>query len=86
MKPIPTGFDALDQWIGGGLRPGELVLLGGAQGVGKTTLCLQLARNIAARGDANVLYACYEHPEEYVLNRLLVQETIDPAAPARSRG
>jgi len=78
LKPIPTGFDALDQWIGGGLRPGELVLLGGAQGVGKTTLCLQLARNVAARGHANVLYACYEHPEEYVLNRLLVQETIDP--------
>src|SRR4051794_41212017 len=52
LKPIPTGFDALDQWIGGGLRPGELVLLGGAQGVGKTTLCLQLARNVAARRDA----------------------------------
>ena len=80
LKPIPTGFDVLDQWIGGGLRPGELILLGGAQGVGKTTLCLQLARNIAAGGGANVLYACYEHPEEYILNRLLVQETIDPTS------
>jgi replicative DNA helicase len=80
LRPIPTGFDALDHWIGGGMRPGELVLLGGAQGVGKTTLCLQMARNIASRGDANILYACYEHPEEYILNRLLVQETIDPSA------
>jgi replicative DNA helicase len=57
-----------------------LLLLGGAQGVGKTTLCLQTARNMAALGAANVLYACYEHPEEYILNRLLVQETIDPTA------
>lgn len=80
LHPIPTGFDALDQWTGSGLRQGELVLLGGAQGVGKTTLCLQMARNIAASGAANVLYACYEHPPEYILNRLLSQETIDPAA------
>lgn len=80
LRPIRTGFDAIDQWIGSGLRQGELLLLGGAQGVGKTTLCLQIARNIAASGEANVLYACYEHPPEYVLNRLLVQETIDPAA------
>jgi replicative DNA helicase len=80
LRPIRTGFEAIDQWIGNGLRQGELLLLGGAQGVGKTTLCLQIARNIAASGQANVLYACYEHPPEYVLNRLLVQETIDPAA------
>ena len=86
LRPIPTGFDALDQWIGGGLRQGELLLLGGSQGVGKTTLCLQVARNIAAAGEANVLYACYEHPEEYVLNRLLVQETIDPSVNGQVSG
>lgn len=86
LRPIPTGFDALDHWIGNGLRQGELLLLGGAQGVGKTTLCLQMARNIAAFGQANVLYACYEHPEEYVLNRLLVQETIDPTTAGAVHG
>jgi replicative DNA helicase len=86
LKPIPTGFDALDQWIGDGIRPGELLLLGGAQGVGKTTLCLQMARNIAAAGHANVLYSCYEHPDEYILNRLLVQESIDPSAPGKVTG
>lgn len=86
LRPIGTGFEALDHWIGGGIRQGELVLLGGAQGVGKTTFCLQIARNIAASGGANVLYACYEHPPEYILNRLLVQETIDPAAPGPAAG
>ncbi|HET7056886.1 MAG TPA: DnaB-like helicase C-terminal domain-containing protein [Thermomicrobiales bacterium] len=86
LLPIPTGFDVLDHWIGNGLRQGELLLLGGAPGVGKTTFCLQIARNIAAGGHANVLYACYEHPEEYVLNRLLVQETIDPGAPLAAGG
>jgi replicative DNA helicase len=86
LRPIQTGFDALDQWIGNGIRQGELLLLGGAQGVGKTTLCLQIARNIAASGESNVLYACYEHPPEYLLNRLLVQETIDPAATGPASG
>ena len=80
-RPIRTGFDALDYWTGNGLRQGELLLLGGAPGAGKTTLCLQMARNIAVSGQANVLYACYEHPPEYVLDRLLVQETINPASP-----
>ena len=30
----PTGFDPLDQALSGGLRSGELVLLGGPQGLG----------------------------------------------------
>jgi replicative DNA helicase len=77
-KAIPTGFPTLDAWISNGLKPGELLLLGGAPGVGKTTLCLQIARNIAASGAASVLYACYEHQAEYLLDRLLVQETVDP--------
>jgi len=85
-RPIQTGFDALDYWTGNGIRQGELLLLGGAPGAGKTTLCLQMARNIAVAGQANVLYACYEHPPEYVLDRLLVQETIDPALPGRVTG
>jgi hypothetical protein len=33
--PLPTGFDPLDGFIGGGLRKTELVLLGGSQGIGK---------------------------------------------------
>jgi replicative DNA helicase len=78
-RPIRTGFDQIDYWTGNGIRQGELLLLGGAPGAGKTTFCLQMARNIASTGQANVLYACYEHPAEYVLDRLLIQETINPA-------
>jgi replicative DNA helicase len=81
-RAIPTGFPVLDSWISNGLKPGELLLMGGAPGVGKTTLCLQMARNIAASGEAAVLYACYEHQAEYLLDRLLVQETINPTLPA----
>ena len=85
-RPMRTGFEVLDYWIGGGIRQGELFLLGGAPGAGKTTFCLQMARNIAMSGRANVLYACYEHPAEYVLDRLLVQETIKPGTSGLNAG
>jgi replicative DNA helicase len=66
----PTGFSPLDDVLGGGLRAGELTLVGGAQGLGKTTFALQIARNVAAAGGA-ALYVCYEHREQDVLERLL---------------
>ena len=74
-QPVPLGFTPLDKTIGTGLRPGEMLLIGGAQGTGKTTMALQMARNIASGGQANVLYICFEHDEEYLLNRLIALES-----------
>lgn len=71
--PIPTGFQALDHTLGGGVRAGDLVLVGGAPGVGKTIVALQWARNIALAG-GTVIYACYEHEESAMLGRLLALE------------
>ncbi len=74
-QPVPLGFTPLDKTIGMGLRPGELLLLGGAQGTGKTTAALQMARNVASAGQASVLYICFEHEEQYLLNRLIAMES-----------
>jgi replicative DNA helicase len=74
-EPVPLGMAPLDKMLGGGLRPGELMLIGGAQGTGKTTMALQMARNIASGGQANVLYLCFEHDEAYLMNRLIAMES-----------
>ena len=74
-QPVPLGFTPLDKTIGAGLRTGELLLIGGAQGTGKTTMALQMARNVASGGQANVLYICFEHDEPYLLNRLIAMES-----------
>ena len=74
-QPVPLGFTPMDKTIGSGLRAGELLLIGGAQGTGKTTMALQMARNIASGGQANVLYICFEHDEEYLLNRMIAMES-----------
>jgi replicative DNA helicase len=75
LRGIPTGFSPLDSYLHGGLRLGELFLLGGAQGLGKSTWALQLARHVAAGGHGRVLYVCYEHPEEFLLERLIAMES-----------
>ncbi len=76
--PMPTGFDPLDGFIGGGLRKTELVLLGGAQGIGKTIATLQIARNIASRPDHYAFYLSYEHTESHLMHRLLCLESVNP--------
>jgi len=85
-QPVPLGFTPLDKTIGGGMRAGEMLLIGGAQGTGKTTMALQMARNIVMSGLASVLYICFEHDEEYLLNRIIAQESVLPSLPSRSGG
>src|SRR4051794_17494852 len=69
----PTGFTPLDGYLGGGFRSGELTLVGGPQGLGKTTMALQFARNVAAAG-RDVVYFSFEHDEVNVLTRLIALE------------
>jgi replicative DNA helicase len=85
-QPMPLGFTPLDKSIGGGIRAGEMLLIGGAQGTGKTTMALQMARNIVMSGLASVLYICFEHDEEYLLNRIIAQESVLPSLPNRAGG
>jgi replicative DNA helicase len=78
-KPIPTGFEPLDTYLGGGLVPESLMLVGGPPGSGKTIFVLQAARNIAAMAKNNQTAACvvcFEHGEIYLYHRLLCMESV----------
>jgi DNA repair protein RadA/Sms len=44
----PTGMSELDRVLGGGLVPGSVTLLGGEPGIGKSTLLLQVAQQVAS--------------------------------------
>ncbi len=52
---ISTGYRELDRVLGSGIVAGSLVLVGGDPGIGKSTLLLQVCRNLAAGGH-KVLY------------------------------
>jgi DNA repair protein RadA/Sms len=64
----PTGIGEFDRILGGGLVPGSLVLLGGAPGIGKSTLMLQAADRLAGP-DFPVLYVSGEESPEQVRGR-----------------
>ncbi|MGC9120711.1 MAG: DNA repair protein RadA [Sulfurihydrogenibium sp.] len=53
-----TGFKSLDNALGGGLVSGQVVLVSGEPGIGKSTLLLQVASNFAKK--SKVLYISAE--------------------------
>src|SRR6185503_16066234 len=65
---LSTGIGELDRVLGGGIVPGSMVLLGGEPGIGKSTLLLQAAANIA-RDIGPVLYSSGEESEHQVKSR-----------------
>ena len=67
---IPTHFSEIDA-ITQGLQRGSLVLLAGSTGMGKTTLALNIARNISLQSQATVLYGAYDSPPQELMPRLL---------------
>ncbi|MCA9757679.1 MAG: DNA repair protein RadA [Candidatus Eisenbacteria bacterium] len=56
---LETGIHELDRILGGGLVPGAVVLIGGDPGIGKSTLLLQAAGRLVARG-VSALYVTGE--------------------------
>ena len=67
---FPTGLHPLDFVLRGGVRPGDLALVLGRPGVGKTIMALQWARHVAIQG-RDAIYVCYEHSPETLLQRLI---------------
>jgi len=65
---LSTGIGEFDRVLGGGVVPGSLVLLGGEPGIGKSTLLLQAAANMA-RTAGPVLYSSGEESEHQIKSR-----------------
>jgi DNA repair protein RadA/Sms len=58
-RRLSTGVGELDSVLGGGLVPGSLVLIGGAPGIGKSTLTTMVLANLVEAG-RRVLYVSAE--------------------------
>lgn len=62
---LETGIGELDRVLGGGIVPGSLTLIGGAPGIGKSTLLLQVAHQISFRYN-KVLYVSAEESKQQI--------------------
>jgi len=67
FQRIKTGIKEFDNMIGGGVVPGSLTLLGGAPGIGKSTLMLQVSAALSQNG--TVLYISGEESLSQVKSR-----------------
>ena len=85
---IQTGYSYLD-YVSGGLRPGELLLIGGESGGGKSMLLMNMAIQIWLQQNKpevtgnygpgkNVLYFSLEMPFKPCLNRVLGRLSANP--------
>ena len=70
---FPTGFPSIDHVIGGGLRRGDLLVLGGDVGSGKSALALAISLR-AAQQQRRVVFYSGEMTSERVMERALAIE------------
>lgn len=63
---IKTNIQAIDQLLNGGLVPGQVILLGGEPGVGKSTLALQICDAVERSQNQEEKYVYYVSGEESV--------------------
>jgi replicative DNA helicase len=72
LRGVPTGFADFDK-LTGGLRGGDLIIVAGRPSMGKTTLAINMAENVAM--DPNVkgsaLIFSMEMPSEQLMTRML---------------
>ena len=74
-EPIPTGFQTLDAKLNGGFHAKQLITIGAISSFGKTSLCLQIAHNIAANGTP-VLFVSIEQSALEIDAKLLSMYTL----------
>lgn len=62
-KRLTTGIGEFDRVLGGGFVPGQVILLGGEPGVGKSTLLTEISK---ALGIKKILYVCGEESMDQI--------------------
>jgi replicative DNA helicase len=71
---VPTGYTDLDE-LTGGLQPSDLIILAARPSVGKTSLALSLAYNVAFQSNSTVGVFSLEMSRDQLVQRMLSMHT-----------
>ncbi len=72
---ISSGFSELDRRTGG-LHPGELILVAGRPGMGKSSFAVNIAEEVSIRNKKTVALFNLEMPREQIVNRILCSQAM----------
>jgi replicative DNA helicase len=70
VDALPTGLTELDELLDGGLRGGQLVIIGARPSMGKSAMAVSIGMNVAQRGKAVGMFSL-EMPAEELASRQL---------------
>lgn len=73
LRGVTTGFDELDNYLSG-LQRSDLIILGARPSLGKTALCLDIARNAAIKTGIPVGIFSLEMSRDQIIDRLIASE------------
>ena len=77
VRGLPTGFGFLDEAIGG-LKPGQLIIIGARPSMGKTVLAHQICQNLSIRlGERTTFISLEMRKEEMAIRSLAAEAKID---------
>ncbi|HLM91772.1 MAG TPA: ATPase domain-containing protein [Thermoplasmata archaeon] len=68
LERCPTGIEGLDNILYGGIPRGNMVLVAGSVGTGKTTLCLEFLVRGAERGERSLFLSVTESSDKLIQN------------------
>jgi replicative DNA helicase len=73
LRGIPTGFDDIDNLLAG-LQPSDLIIIASRPSMGKTTLALNMAANVAIKSKLPVGIFSLEMSKEQLVDRMLCSQ------------
>lgn len=81
---VPTGFEKWDKMLDGGFRPGELILVLAATGVGKSMFMINIALNVVKAGK-RVIYYALDNMQAEMLDRIWATATAIPVTDEKEK-